>query len=187
MLGTVGNEGAVMLLMKDMVTFHPLNPVNLTIPHAKYIIGKLFGKKLIDFYSERYLASLPADASDAIRLAVTQALGDTILTCPTYAFGRDLIASGVPNVYGYFQTQKPTQALVPEFSQAGWMTNIASHADDIPMVFGYPFIKLDKFNNEDVVLSWLMIDIWTKFSKDGLVNLRNSVFSSFNALICLLL
>uniref|UniRef100_T1L025 Carboxylesterase type B domain-containing protein n=1 Tax=Tetranychus urticae TaxID=32264 RepID=T1L025_TETUR len=74
-----------------MVTFHPLNPINLTIPHAKYIISKLFVKKLIDFYSERYLASLPADDSDAIRLAVAQALGDTIPICSTYAFGRDLI------------------------------------------------------------------------------------------------
>ncbi|XP_015792394.1 acetylcholinesterase-like [Tetranychus urticae] len=167
LLGTVGNEGAFELLLKDLVTFHPLNPVNLTIPHAKYIIGKLFGKKLIDFYSERYLASLSADDSDAIRLAVAQALGDTILACPTYALGRDLIANGVPNVYGYVQTQKPSQAVLLVSNQAKWMANVASHADDIPMVFGHPFTKLDKFNNEDVVLSFLMIDIWTKFARDG--------------------
>lgn len=167
LLGTVGNEGAFMLLLKDVVTFNPLNPVNLTIPHAKYILGKIFGKKLIDFYSERYLASLPADDSDAIRLAVAQALGDTILSCPTYAFGRDLIASGVSNVYGYVQTQKPTKALLPISNQAKWMSNVASHADDIPMVFGHPFTELDKFNNEDVVLSFLMMDIWTKFAKEG--------------------
>ncbi|XP_015792374.1 acetylcholinesterase-like isoform X2 [Tetranychus urticae] len=167
LLGTNANEGAFMLLMKDMVTFHPLNPINLTIPHAKYIFGKLFGKTLIDFYSERYLASLSADDSDSIRLAVTQALGDSIFTCPTYATGRDLIASGVPNVYGYVQTQKPTHTLISVSGQAKWMSNIASHADTFPMVFGHPFNKLDKFKNEDVVLSFLMMDIWTKFAKDG--------------------
>lgn len=168
LLGTVGNEGAFMMMLKDLVTFHPFNPVNLTIPHAKYILGGLLGKKLINFFSERYLSSLPADDSDAIRLAVAKAIGDTILSCPSYAFGNDLVSNGVSNVYAYVQTQKPSHAILP-LSNQGWMANVASHADDIPMVFGHPFTKLDKFNNEDVILSYLMMDIWTKFAKDGLV------------------
>ncbi|XP_015786761.1 cholinesterase 1 [Tetranychus urticae] len=162
LLGTLSNEGIFFLLVKDNITFNPSNPVDLTIPHARYIFGELFGKKLIDVYSELYLDSIPADDSDAIRLAVAQALGDVVISGPTYAFGRDLVANGVSNVYAYIQTQKPKS--YGSVNQT-WSSNIPTHTDDLPMVFGRPFIEPEQYNIEDGFLSFLMMDIWTKFAK----------------------
>ncbi|XP_053212796.1 acetylcholinesterase-1-like [Panonychus citri] len=165
LLGTVGNEGAFMLILKDPITFHPINPLNLTLPHAKYIFGKLFGKSLINYYSDRYLANVDPNDSDNIRLAVSQALGDTILTCPTYAFGRDLVNSGSTNVYAYYQSQRPSQSLLPIATPSKWLP--ASHGDCIPMVFGLPLLRPKSYTTDDTILSMIMMDTWATFARGG--------------------
>ncbi|XP_053212866.1 acetylcholinesterase-like [Panonychus citri] len=165
LLGTVGNEGAFMLVLKDPITFHPINPLNLTLPHAKYIFGKLFGKSLTNYYSDRYLVNVDPNDSDNIRLAVSQALGDTILTCPTYAFGRDLVNSGSTNVYAYYQSQRPSQSMLPIATPSKWLP--ATHADCIPMVFGLPLMKPTNYTIEDTILSMIMMDAWVTFAREG--------------------
>lgn len=165
LLGAVGNEGALMLMIQDPITFHPLNPINLTMAHGKFILGKLFGKSNIDFYAERYLNQLVADDSDGIRLAVTKALGDQILACPTFMFGYDLANSGSKNVFAYYQTQRPAQGLIPMAAASKWLP--ATHCDDIPMVFGHHLFYPEKFGIEDATLAHLMMDVWTSFARGG--------------------
>ncbi|XP_053212611.1 LOW QUALITY PROTEIN: acetylcholinesterase-like [Panonychus citri] len=126
---------------------------------------KNFGKSLINYYSDRYLANVDPNDSDNIRLAVSQALGDTILTCPTYAFGRDLVNSGSTNVYAYYQSQRPSQSLLPMATPSKWLP--ASHGDCIPMVFGLPLLRPENYTIDDTILSMIMMDAWVTFAREG--------------------
>ncbi|XP_015792499.1 acetylcholinesterase-1 [Tetranychus urticae] len=165
LLGTVGNEGAVLLLVKDPLTFAPINPTNLTLPHAKHILKLLFGEPALPYYIEKYLSSVSPNDPDAIRIAVSSAYGDTFLSCPTYVFGHDLVKNGHANVYAYYQSQRPSQNILPFITPSKWLP--ASHGDDVPMVFGKPFLQADKYIIEDVILSNIMMKVWADFAKKG--------------------
>ncbi|XP_015791225.1 cholinesterase [Tetranychus urticae] len=164
LLGTVGNEGACMIMFKDPITFNPNNPLNVSLSDAKLILKHFFGESLVNFYLDKYFAQVSPHGYDTIRLNLGQALGDTILTCPTYAFGRGLALNGNSNVYAYYQSQRPASGPFPIFSQSSWLP--ATHGDDIPMVFGHP-LNSDKYSADDVILSYVMMDIWAKFAREG--------------------
>ncbi|XP_015793565.1 acetylcholinesterase-1-like [Tetranychus urticae] len=163
LLGTVGYEGANMIVMKDPITFHPTSPANLTLIQAKKILNHLLGPSSCDYFFEKY--SYNTSSSDEIRLMVTKIIGDVILTCPTYVFGKDLVQkNGLSNVYAYYQSYKPTITLLgTDISK--WIP--ASHGDDILLVFGHPLAEPEKYSSDDLILSHFMVNIWATFAKTG--------------------
>ena len=57
----------------------------------------------------------------------------------------------------------------PSFGQREWLG--ASHAEDIPFVFGNPFQKVNQqgltYNNDEKILSLEIMRYWTEFAKNG--------------------
>lgn len=104
---------------------------------------------------------------------LADALGDLQFLCPTFDAAEDMSAAGIP-VYSYLMTH------VPESSVWGkdmtWLG--ATHAEDIPYVFGSPFM-LDRpdpdgeseliglFNEQEIEMSKQMMKYWSNFAKTG--------------------
>ncbi|XP_053210266.1 acetylcholinesterase-like isoform X2 [Panonychus citri] len=166
LIGTVGYEGALMLVCKDPITFDPANPIELNVSNVRGIISYLFGSSSVDYFTDKYNISSLGNNSDELRLQLAKLVGDVILTCPTYIFARDLVKqNNINNVYGYYQSQRPSRSPFSFMNENKWVP--VTHSDDILFVFGYPLMEDEKYPNEDLILSSMMINIWTTFAKTG--------------------
>ncbi|XP_053204319.1 acetylcholinesterase-like [Panonychus citri] len=166
LLGTVGNEGASMLTLTDPVTFDAVNPVNLTFVEAKTIIGDIYGDEWIGYIVDKFFDKIDHNDPNQLRLAIGQSLGDITLACPTYMFGRDAVKYSKSNVYAYYQSHKPSKPIFKITPESNWIP--ATHGDDVPMMFGGP-LNDSTYNQEDTILSMVMLDIWGEFARTGKV------------------
>lgn len=165
LLGVVGNEGAGMLTTLDPKVFHSTDPVNLTVSQASSFLKQVFGEKHEEYFANLYLKHIEPDNYNELRLAIAQAIGDVSLACPTYMFGHDAVKIGKANVYAYIQTQKPSKSFFSFISNTTWIP--ATHGEDVPMMFGAPFLDPLGYNQEDIFLSLVMLNIWGNFAKYG--------------------
>lgn len=103
--------------------------------------------------------------------SVNKLIGDNIILCPTFGISEDLSRAG-RNVYTFVMTHNP--AISVWGSQYDWLG--ASHTEDIPYVFGAPFMRLPedppewagKFGNEqEVQMSLQIMKYWSNFAKTG--------------------
>eukprot|EP00057_Strongylocentrotus_purpuratus_P035479 XP_799291.3 PREDICTED: cholinesterase 1 [Strongylocentrotus purpuratus] len=81
-------------------------------------------------------------------------------------------AGGSSPLYEYFFTHVPTQSISTLFEEPKpWLG--AGHGEDVPLVFGWPFIEdlvtYTGFNltAEEMELSYKIIQFWTNFAKSG--------------------
>ncbi|XP_030843300.1 cholinesterase 1-like [Strongylocentrotus purpuratus] len=111
--------------------------------------------------------------------SVNKLIGDKMMLCPTFGMSEDLSRAG-RNVYSYVMTHNP--AISVWGSQYDWLG--ASHTEDIPYVFGAPFLRLPedppewagKFGNEqEVQMSLQTMKYWSNFAKTGDPNLSSNL------------
>ncbi|KAH7970608.1 hypothetical protein HPB49_012021 [Dermacentor silvarum] len=86
------------------------------------------------------------------------AIGDIMFRCPVAAFGRGLAALG-KNVYYLQYTPRPSFSL--------FSGEKATHGDDVPMLFGLPYLYPHFATDEDRAMSHRMITMVSSFAKDG--------------------
>ena len=105
--------------------------------------------------------------------SLNKMLGDLFMLCPTFSVSEHLARVG-RDVYTYVLTHVPTYSF--------WGKNYrwlgACHLDDIPYVFGSPFmfdpeedidyVMTGRFGNqEEVEISLQVMKYWSNFAKTG--------------------
>ncbi|XP_065282176.2 acetylcholinesterase-1-like [Dermacentor albipictus] len=85
-------------------------------------------------------------------------IGDAMFRCPVASFGKSLATLG-KNVYYLQYTPRPSFSV---FSGEG-----ATHGDDVPMLFGLPYMYPNLATDEDRAMSYRMITMVSSFAKDG--------------------
>ena len=102
-------------------------------------------------------------------------MGDFFFHCPTFSISEELSGAGNP-VYTYRMTHVPGTSM--------WGKNLtwlgATHAEDIPYVFGSPFMLesadpdenyqlIGHFNEDEIEMSKQVMKYWSNFAKTGYV------------------
>uniref|UniRef100_T1JTH5 Carboxylesterase type B domain-containing protein n=1 Tax=Tetranychus urticae TaxID=32264 RepID=T1JTH5_TETUR len=170
LLGTVGYEGAFSLASTiDPQMFDPINPLNLTALDVRNILRKWFKQFSTDSLMQIYFADVDPNDSDKLRQILSKAVGDVQIACPAYSLGRKLVKDNKQSaVYAYYQSQKSITKPIYLFpSGSTWFP--ATHTNDLPFVFGYPFAVNETYDKEEVILSSIMMQTWTNFAKHGYV------------------
>ncbi|PRD33743.1 UNVERIFIED_CONTAM: Acetylcholinesterase-1 [Trichonephila clavipes] len=112
-----------------------------------------------DKYVRHYLIEVPDDDYDSIRRQVYTASGDSSLLCETVFFAESY-AERNNDVYYYFFVHRPSTS-----PWAPWMG--VAHFEEVQFVFGRPVSKLWRYRQNEIQLSFKMIQIWTEFAKKG--------------------
>lgn len=166
LLGTVGNEGAAKLSSAiDPVLFDPVNPGNLTLSLARKVLSTQSDPYSLDYLMNLYFSNADPNNSTELRLILSKVVGDILITCPTYVYGRDLILNGQASVYAYHLTQKPISSIL-HYPPPDKIWLPATHADDNPFIFGYPLSTNEYHDKEEVIISYIMMESWTNFAKN---------------------
>ncbi|XP_037576830.1 acetylcholinesterase-1 [Dermacentor silvarum] len=98
------------------------------------------------------------DLEDLERVGWTELIGDALFRCPTRAFAQELTHFG-STVYYHEYVPKPS------FTVFGG--NYATHSDDVPILFGYPFLYPHLATDEERQTSHRMIMTLSNFAKNG--------------------
>ena len=119
-------------------------------------------QKVSDYYLKNVNTSKPL----YLRFAFSDLTGDLALKCSTYSFAKQfaIAVKDMHRVYFYelFYASKTFAKIL----NCDIPTMGICHAMDLPFVFGLPFIRPD-YEPEDAYWSKHMMDMWTKFAKDG--------------------
>ncbi|XP_070546599.1 fatty acyl-CoA hydrolase precursor, medium chain-like [Ptychodera flava] len=173
MLGNLADEGMyfIALAMPDMWN-EPKLTMNKTVYEA--LMSSLLpgtrmktSQAVKDALKFMYINWDDADFEDLdYSDALSQQLGDFYFICPADASARAYAKAGF-KVYKYHMTHVPSKTLWP----VKWIK--ATHAEDIPFVFGWHFV--DGLNwtisKEEVEMTLKVMKYWTNFAKTGNPNL----------------
>nr|AYV89081.1 esterase TCE1 [Tetranychus truncatus] len=164
-LGAIEYEGAAKLAAEiDPVLFDPVNPKNLTLSLVRKVLSTRSDPYSLDYLMNLYFSNADPNNSTELRLILSKVIGDILITCPTYVYGRDLILNGQASVYAYYLTQKPIKS-INNFPPPDKIWLPPTHADDDPFVFGYPLSTVEYHDKEEVIVSFIMMESWTNFAK----------------------
>ena len=116
--------------------------------------------KVLDFYLSNQTNV------NVFKNKVGHIFGDPTLVCPTYFMAKNMLLwSGDHKVHFYKLTHKSNLSRRCNEEWTG-----VCHSDDLPFVFGDPFINAQNYNQIDYQFSFLVMNLWTNFAKTGLVD-----------------
>ncbi|KAH7935233.1 hypothetical protein HPB52_004821 [Rhipicephalus sanguineus] len=132
---------------------------NITVGMLKEAFPYLFGNvedSVVSFVIS-YVGTL-YDLNAPNHRGWIEVIGDTMFRCPVAAFGKDMAAMG-KNVYYMQYTPRPSFSI--------FSGEKATHGDDVPMLFGYPYLYPYLATDEDRAMSYRMISMVSSFAKNG--------------------
>ena len=148
----------------------PVGNIPIPLPNPRYATSSHHDITYHYFNPTQHQLTDPdADLIDPL----CQFSGDRILLCPTFSTAQDFVSAGL-TVYTYLLTHSPAYSL--------WGRNYtwlgATHAEDIPYVFGSPFLQHDddgdedwfmygRFADDELVVAHQIMTYWTNFAKTG--------------------
>ncbi|XP_075739864.1 acetylcholinesterase-1-like [Rhipicephalus microplus] len=132
---------------------------NITADTLKEVFPYLFGNvkiRLINLVIS-FLGSL-YDLNAPNYRGWIDLIGDTMSRCPVAAFANDIAATG-KKVYYMQYTPRP--------SFSPFSGKKATHGDEVPMLFGYPYLYPYLATDEDRAMSYRMMTMVSNFAKNG--------------------
>ncbi|CAG2180771.1 unnamed protein product, partial [Oppiella nova] len=161
--GVVRNEGS------SFVPYVVKHPHNITVEdftngvqELDLIFHGVDVKKVTDFYLQNVNTSSPV----AMHWAVGDLSGDLMLTCPTYLFAKQFAITVKEWQRVYFYELLYGSKRFSQIIGCDQKTEGICHAEDIPFVFGLPYIHEKDYEPEDMFFSREVMKMWTKFAKD---------------------
>ena len=166
MAGVVRNEGAgfIKLLVK--------NQDNITVDQFKFgikVADLEYHNINIENVTAFYLQNVNTSSSQALRWAISDFVGDLTLKCPTYLFAKQFAITVKEWQRVYFYELLYGSKRFSQIIGCDQKTEGICHAEDIPFVFGLPYIHEKDYEPEDMFFSREVMKMWTKFAKDGYI------------------
>ncbi|CAG2179742.1 unnamed protein product, partial [Oppiella nova] len=162
--GVVRNEGSSFV---PWVVKHPLNITVEDFTNGVQELDLIFHgvdvKKVTDFYLQNVNTSSPV----AMHWAVGDLVGDLVLKCPTYLFAKQFAITVKEWQRVYFYELLYGSKRFSQIISCDQKTEGICHSEDIPFVFGLPYIHEKDYEPEDMFFSREVMKMWTKFAKDG--------------------
>ncbi|XP_070551703.1 acetylcholinesterase-like [Ptychodera flava] len=175
MIGSLADEGRGFLIM---LFPYKANDTEVFMNKTTYeAVSSLFlgsdkssNPAVVDAVKLMYVNWEDADSEDADYVeALSQTNGDMYFVCPADLSARAHFQAG-SNVYQYQMTHIPAKSLF----KMKWLK--ATHAEDIPFVFGYHFDSAMNWtmSDDDVMMTLKIMKYWTNFAKTGNPNLSDN-------------
>lgn len=172
LLGSTNDEGGLVLPVVNMETFSLLNPKSMTKGDAFAELAKLSSMLTTargvnnskvdgDEVSRNYLNK--RSTTNNYAFVIGEAIGDFYVTCPITEFGRRVALNSNIHVYQYLWARKLTPN--EEVPCIDWMG--ACHGSDLAMIFGWPFVAINSFTEEERQLSMHMMRTIGHFAHHG--------------------
>lgn len=165
LIGNNRDEGSVFLttLYPEVFGFFGKQLQKLNISMAENILKSVFEDKVKgiparELVTKTILGSLNTKNSRKNLRIIYDFVGDFKLLCPTAYFAESYSRYG-KDVYFYFFSHRPSTT-----PWAKWMG--VAHYEEVQFVFGSP-VKKNKYTDEEVELSKLMMKMWSNFAKYG--------------------
>ncbi|KAG0413425.1 hypothetical protein HPB47_009429 [Ixodes persulcatus] len=98
------------------------------------------------------------DMSSSTYEGFRDAIGDVLFNCPTKYFA-EVFAKKNGRAFYYVLAHKPSFSV--------WNSPVATHTDDVSLLFGVPFMLPHLATDKERDLSRRLIVIWTAFAKTG--------------------
>ncbi|XP_070550997.1 acetylcholinesterase-like [Ptychodera flava] len=174
MIGSLADEGMAFLIMffldnaNDTEVF--MNKTTYEAVSSLFLgSDKNTNPAVVDAIKLMYVNWEDADSEDADYVeALSQTNGDLYFVCPADLSARAHFQAG-SKVYKYLMTHTPAQSLF----KMKWLK--ATHAEDVPFVFGYHFDSAMNWTmpDDEVTLTLKIMKYWTNFAKTGNPNLSD--------------
>ncbi|CAN8014939.1 unnamed protein product [Ixodes persulcatus] len=100
------------------------------------------------------------DMSSSTYEGFRDAIGDVLFNCPTKYFA-EVFAKKNGRAFYYVLAHKPSFSV--------WNSPVATHTDDVSLLFGVPFMLPHLATDKERDLSRRLIVIWTAFAKTGML------------------
>lgn len=163
LIGSNKDEGSFFLHWTFPKIFTATNPKKVSAHQVIPLVEEAFkfipppGAKLISHF---FMNDLNATSDYAvIRQKFYETIGDFIIVCPSVFFAEQMSRMNF-SVYHYFFTHRPSST-----KWGKWMGVV--HFDEVPFVFGSPFIKPNEFNDDEREFSARIMETWVAFVRHG--------------------
>lgn len=172
MIGVNGMEGASFIWDMFPDLFPEKGPVNekLTWDSLRFRINRNHPGKDDDLNT--LFDAMNADMKDTpgvIAQKFAQVIGDMVFVCPSISLSKSFVKRNSINgnkghykVFFYEYNHRPSDIN----DTYPWALNRALHTEEVPIVFGKPFLEPDLWTNEERALSKRIMSMWVKFAKD---------------------
>ena len=168
-IGFQEEDAELFLMAQAKNVFGKRNHDNeVTKEQALKILSNILNRKLSDSEQEKMIKHyLPDDApmtSKQLNSKMIRLYGDLYIYCPSYFHAEALVRSseGKAKVFMYELRSKMSK---PKNKQCLH----TCHGEEIPIVFGTPFLRPDDYDDADRHLSGQVMNHWTQFAKTGCV------------------
>lgn len=108
-----------------------------------------------------FYRGLDKNNGEEVRNRTQQLISDGLIVCPNQMVVTSCAKSANCKVFYYYFDHRTSNAVF-----ADWLAG-AQHYEEIQYIFGYPFIKPDKYSKEEQELSKLIMSSWSNFAKTG--------------------
>ncbi|XP_054162705.1 acetylcholinesterase-like [Oppia nitens] len=163
--GITANEGHLLkqIFLKQNSTV-TVESFKQAVQQLDSIYHNMDVNKLIEFY----LKNVNQSDSREIKNRFGELAGDLALKCSTYLFAKQLAKQRQPtkqNVYFYELTYGSDY--FGRLSDCNPILDGVCHGEDIPFVFGLPYLYPDGYSQVDINFTQWTLKWWTDFAKTG--------------------
>lgn len=164
LIGTNRDEGSFFLHATYPKIFSSINPKKVTLAQSVPLMEESFkfipppGVQLISHIFLTNTTDANADPS-VVRYKMYEMIGDFVVTCPSVFFSEQLSAMNY-TVYHYLYTHRSGNS-----PWGKWMG--VTHYDEVPFIFGIPFLKGDHYSDDERKFSARLMDAWANFIRYG--------------------
>ena len=166
LIGINGEEGAMFTSSMFPDLFPPTQGVNPDLTWdvlSRNLQRKFQPKNMSEIDGLISLMEEPGDTPQKIAIKFSQVVGQMIFGCASFNLATNFVKSPERKLYFYQFDVRPDNSKIYPWAEK------AIHTDEVPFVFGSPFLpdKKKTFTNEERRLSKTIMTYWSNFAKTG--------------------